>query len=75
MSRQALFTVYDGHGKEGDLCALFCRDTLPGVLHQELRDSRNVEEGLKRAFVMTNEEVMLLCVTEPRTACTDLEIW
>lgn len=54
---QALFTVYDGHGKEGDLCAVFCRDTLPGVLSKELRESRTVEDGLKKAFNKTNEEV------------------
>ncbi|CAM9481061.1 unnamed protein product, partial [Hapterophycus canaliculatus] len=50
----ALFTVYDGHGKEGDLCALFCRDTLPGLLTRELRENRTVEGGLKRAFNRTN---------------------
>lgn len=49
--------MYDGHGKEGDLCAVFCKDTLPGVLSQELRESRTVEEGLKRAFNRTNEQV------------------
>lgn len=54
---QALFTVYDGHGKEGDLCAVFCKDTLPGVLSQELRESRTVEDGLKRAFNRTNDQV------------------
>lgn len=54
---QALFTVYDGHGKEGDLCALFCRDTLPGLLTKELRESRTVEAGLKKAFNRTNDQV------------------
>lgn len=54
---QALFTVYDGHGKEGDLCAVFCKDTLPGVLSNSLQESRTVEDGLKRAFNHTNEQV------------------
>ena len=54
---QALFTVYDGHGKEGDLCAVFCKETLPGVLSKELRESRTVEDALKRAFTNTNEQV------------------
>lgn len=49
--------MYDGHGKEGDLCAEFCKDTLPGVLSKELRDSRTVEDGLKRAFNRTNDQV------------------
>ncbi|CAM9116929.1 unnamed protein product [Ectocarpus sp. 12 AP-2014] len=56
-ANKALFTVYDGHGKEGDLCAAFCKDTLPGVLSQELRESRTVEDGLKRAFNRTNEQL------------------
>lgn len=54
---QALFTVFDGHGKEGDLCALFCKDTLPGLLTKDLREERTVEDGLKRAFNRTNEQV------------------
>lgn len=56
-SAQALFTVYDGHGKEGDLCAVFCKDTLPGVLSRDLRESRTVEDGLKKAFNRTNDQV------------------
>jgi hypothetical protein len=24
--------VFDGHGKEGDLCALYCRDHLPNAV-------------------------------------------
>ena len=49
--------MYDGHGKEGDLCALFCKDTLPGVLSKDLRESRTVEDGLKTAFNRTNDQV------------------
>lgn len=52
--------MYDGHGKEGDLCAAFCKDTLPGVLSQELRESRTVEDGLKRAFNHTNEQASVV---------------
>jgi serine/threonine protein phosphatase PrpC len=29
---KALFMVFDGHGKEGDLCALYCRDHLPNAV-------------------------------------------
>lgn len=54
---KALFTVYDGHGKEGDLCAVFCRDTLPGVLSKDLEENTTVEEALKKSFVKTNEEL------------------
>lgn len=57
-----MFTVYDGHGKEGDLCAVYCKDTLPGVLSKELRDSRTVEDGLKRAFNRTNDQVVVVLV-------------
>ena len=49
--------MYDGHGKEGDLCAVFCKETLPGVLSKELKESRTVEDALKRAFTNTNEQV------------------
>lgn len=52
-----MFTVFDGHGKEGDLCAVFCKETLPGVLSTDLRGSRTVEEGLQKAFNRTNVQV------------------
>ena len=48
--------MYDGHGKEGDLCAVFCKDTLPALLGKELKEHRTVEKALKRAFNRTNDE-------------------
>ncbi|CAM9579284.1 unnamed protein product [Pylaiella littoralis] len=54
---KALFTVFDGHGKEGDLCAMFCKDTLPGLLAKDLRETRTVEDGLKKAFNRTNDQL------------------
>ncbi|CAM9419992.1 unnamed protein product [Ascophyllum nodosum] len=56
-SNKALFSVYDGHGKEGDLCAVFCKDTLPALLGKELKEHRTVEKALKRAFNRTNDEL------------------
>lgn len=64
LCNQALFTVFDGHGKEGDLCAVFCKETLPGVLSTDLRESRTVEEGLKRAFNRTNVQVGFSLVSD-----------
>lgn len=52
--------MYDGHGKEGDLCAVFCKDTLPGVLSRDLKESRTVEDGLKKAFNHTNDQVKVM---------------
>ncbi|CAM9550019.1 unnamed protein product, partial [Choristocarpus tenellus] len=54
---KALFTVFDGHGKEGDLCAIFCREHLPGVLAREMAVVRTEEEGLRKAFINTNEQL------------------
>ena len=31
------FGVFDGHGKEGDLCAQFVKDKLPGFIVEELK--------------------------------------
>lgn len=66
---QALFTVFDGHGKEGDLCAMFCKDTLPGLLAKDLRETRTVEDGLKKAFNRTNDQVSVRFNTFELVCC------
>lgn len=54
---KALFMVFDGHGKTGDLCAHFCRDHLPGAVAKALRSSSTVEAGLVSSFVDTNQKL------------------
>ncbi|CAM9148873.1 unnamed protein product [Chrysoparadoxa australica] len=52
---KALLMVFDGHGKEGDLCAQFCRHNLPKHISAELKTAKNVEAGLKKSFIGNNE--------------------
>lgn len=52
-SNDAFFAVYDGHGRDGDLCAQFGRDKIPGYLAKHLnkakeREARNHREELER---------------------------
>ena len=39
----AFFGVYDGHGRDGDKCAQFTRDTLPGLISKYVGKSKNRE--------------------------------
>ena len=52
-SQDAMFAVYDGHGRDGDLCSQFARDKLPGYLAKNLKkakqkESRNHQNRLQR---------------------------
>jgi serine/threonine protein phosphatase PrpC/CRP-like cAMP-binding protein len=42
-SNDALFAVYDGHGKDGDLCAQFARDRMPSHLTKHLQKMKEKE--------------------------------
>jgi serine/threonine protein phosphatase PrpC/CRP-like cAMP-binding protein len=42
-SNDALFAVYDGHGKDGDLCAQFARDRMPSHWMKHLNKSKEKE--------------------------------
>jgi serine/threonine protein phosphatase PrpC/CRP-like cAMP-binding protein len=42
-SNDALFAVYDGHGKDGDLCAQFARDRMPSHLMKHLQKMKEKE--------------------------------
>jgi serine/threonine protein phosphatase PrpC len=53
----AMFGVYDGHGKTGDLCSRFTRDVLPPLLAKELGKEQSTEVALKIAFETTNEQL------------------
>jgi serine/threonine protein phosphatase PrpC/CRP-like cAMP-binding protein len=52
-SNDAFFAVYDGHGRDGDLCSQFSRDKMPGYLAKHLnksieKESRNHRTQLDR---------------------------
>lgn len=40
VERDAMFAVYDGHGKTGHSCAKFAKDRLPKVIAKHVRKSR-----------------------------------
>jgi serine/threonine protein phosphatase PrpC/CRP-like cAMP-binding protein len=45
----ALFAVYDGHGRDGDLCAQFARDKMPGYLTKNINKAKQREAQNHRA--------------------------
>jgi len=45
----AFFGVYDGHGRDGDKCAHFTRDTLPGLVAKYAAKSKNREAKARAA--------------------------
>eukprot|EP00934_Nitzschia_sp_Nitz4_P007140 Nitzschia sp. Nitz4//scaffold101_size76361//18153//20439//NITZ4_005596-RA/size76361-augustus-gene-0.1-mRNA-1//1//CDS//3329532140//7130//frame0 len=52
-SNDAYFAVYDGHGRDGDLCAQFARDKIPGYLAKHInrakeKEARNHKADLDR---------------------------
>lgn len=48
-SNDSFFAVYDGHGRDGDLCAQFARDKLPGFLAKNINQAKEVEARKHRA--------------------------
>eukprot|EP00339_Tiarina_fusa_P012953 CAMPEP_0117002996 /NCGR_PEP_ID=MMETSP0472-20121206/4464_1 /TAXON_ID=693140 ORGANISM="Tiarina fusus, Strain LIS" /NCGR_SAMPLE_ID=MMETSP0472 /ASSEMBLY_ACC=CAM_ASM_000603 /LENGTH=748 /DNA_ID=CAMNT_0004703499 /DNA_START=143 /DNA_END=2389 /DNA_ORIENTATION=- len=42
-SNDSFFAVYDGHGRDGDLCAQFGRDKMPGYLAKHLNKAKEKE--------------------------------
>ena len=42
-SNDAFFAVYDGHGRDGDLCAQFARDKMPGYLARNINRMKERE--------------------------------
>ena len=47
-SNDAFFAVYDGHGRDGDLCAQFGRDKMPGYLAKHLNKAKEKEGKLHK---------------------------
>lgn len=45
----ALFGVYDGHGRDGDRCAQFTRDNLPTTIEKIVTRMKNKEAKLHAA--------------------------
>lgn len=39
-ANDSFFAVYDGHGRDGDLCAQFARDKMPGFLAKHIRKAK-----------------------------------
>lgn len=53
-----LFGVFDGHGKDGDLCSGWCRDGIEAELLGALRETHNnVRAAFKRAFYRLNAQL------------------
>jgi serine/threonine protein phosphatase PrpC/CRP-like cAMP-binding protein len=42
-SNDAFFAVYDGHGRDGDLCAQFARDKMPGYMAKHIKKNKEKE--------------------------------
>lgn len=60
-SNDAYFAVYDGHGRDGDLCAQFARDKMPGHLMKHInkvkeREARLHTKELDRLKSRKNED-------------------
>ena len=45
----ALFSVYDGHGRYGDKCAQFARDHLPNLIARHIEKTKQdiLADGVK----------------------------
>mmetsp|Transcript_2234 Transcript_2234/g.2529 ORF Transcript_2234/g.2529 Transcript_2234/m.2529 type:complete len:755 (-) Transcript_2234:120-2384(-) len=54
----ALFAVYDGHGRYGDKCAQFSRDHLPNLIARHVKRIRN-EKSKKRNSNTPPEDIVL----------------
>ena len=53
----SLFGVFDGHGREGHLCARFVADKVPSNLAIFINRGMDLEEALFNAMVVTNREL------------------
>eukprot|EP00602_Paraphysomonas_sp_CaronLab_P009421 CAMPEP_0185029392 /NCGR_PEP_ID=MMETSP1103-20130426/15671_1 /TAXON_ID=36769 /ORGANISM="Paraphysomonas bandaiensis, Strain Caron Lab Isolate" /LENGTH=986 /DNA_ID=CAMNT_0027564111 /DNA_START=302 /DNA_END=3262 /DNA_ORIENTATION=+ len=58
----SFFAVYDGHGKEGHLCAQYVRDKLPmaikdALCSQEALSNENIRDTLHTVHVATNQKL------------------
>ena len=47
-SNDSFFAVYDGHGRDGDLCAQFARDKMPGYLARNINRMKEKESKKHR---------------------------
>lgn len=56
---RAVFAVFDGHGREGDLCAQFCRDLLVEKLGKHLK-GKETEKDIRAGYVMIS--CLLACL-------------
>jgi len=45
VARDSMFSVFDGHGREGTRCAQFARDSLPLAIGRHFRQGRRLEKG------------------------------
>lgn len=57
VSGDALFGVFDGHGRDGDLCSRFVRDNLNETLTAALKTSKSVGAALTSSFVQLNRQL------------------
>jgi len=65
----ALFGVYDGHGRDGDKCAQFSRDHLPSLMARHIIKAKNearrkgVATNAEGSIELTKEQIQNSCVT------------
>mmetsp|Transcript_6290 Transcript_6290/g.8336 ORF Transcript_6290/g.8336 Transcript_6290/m.8336 type:complete len:1062 (-) Transcript_6290:158-3343(-) len=55
--KKGLFAVLDGHGKDGDLCSIFCKNQLPVNFEKFVKDNEDTHAGMTKAFTTTNVEL------------------
>jgi len=62
------FGVYDGHGRDGDKCAQYARDTLPDMVTKYVSKAKAREEKLRKT--PSNDDIPVLELTKDQTqAC------
>lgn len=50
-SNDSFFAVYDGHGRDGDLCAQFARDKMCGYLTKYIKKAKDKEAKANKAEI------------------------
>jgi serine/threonine protein phosphatase PrpC len=59
---KALFMVFDGHGKEGDLCAIYCRDHLPNAVAKVCKSNRYTITLLAHIYCINSTRLVIIGV-------------
>lgn len=62
------FAVYDGHGRDGDKCAQFARDSLPDLVAKHVNRLKG-REGKVRRINVDDASMLELTKDQTQTAC------